>query len=119
MGTLPGPTCASCGGPAVVHWERRLTDAEITAQQDAEKNRRWEVSLLADPDQPPPEFGPMPDFLDATVAVLACIAHAISLDTAALVHAKDCTAPPACTCTPEPAPQPAPPPEPAELPPGW
>jgi hypothetical protein len=119
MATPPGPSCAACGAPAIVHWQRRLTDAEVTEQQDIEQARRWEIGLLADPDQPPPVFPPLPDFLDATTVVPACADHSISLELAALVHAKDCAAPPVCACTPEPTPDPEPQPEPAALPPGW
>lgn len=119
MATVPGPTCAACGGPAVVHWQRRLTDTEITMQQAIEQDRRKEVALLADPDQPAPVFPPMPDFLDATTTIPACASHSISIDLAALVHAKDCAAPPKCTCTPEPTPQPDPDRAPVQLPPGW
>jgi hypothetical protein len=57
-----------------------------------------------------------------TRTVYACVAHAITLAAAALVHASNCAAPHAdCDCTPEPAvPPPAPEPAPARtLPDTW
>lgn len=114
-----GPVCAGCGEPAVVHWQRRLTEAEIAAEQAIEQARRDARLLLADPQLPPPDFGPMPDYLDATTIVPACVKHAIALDAAAHIHQATCTAPPACDCTPEPLPEPEPEPPAPELPPGW
>jgi hypothetical protein len=119
MDAPTGPACAACGAPAVVHWQRRLNDDEIVTQQAIEQERRNDAALLADPDQPSPLVPPMPDFLDDTTIVHACADHSITIDQAALVHAKDCTAPPACTCTPEPPPKPDPDRAPVELPPGW
>jgi hypothetical protein len=98
--TRPGLFVA-CGGPAVVHWQRRLTEAEIAQQQAIEQDRRREVALLADPAKPAPIFPPMPDFLDATTVVYACAQHGISLDAASLIHQSACAAPPVCTCKPE------------------
>ncbi|WP_329330739.1 hypothetical protein OIU81_02865 [Streptomyces sp. NBC_01454] len=105
-----GPACALCGEPAVVQWRRRLTDAEFQQVLDAEQARRDEATLLADPEQPP-VFGPMPQPSDYTTAVYACASHGITLDLAALIHRKTCTAPqtadlPECDCTPESPPPP-------------
>jgi len=118
------PACGLCGTPAIVHWQRRLTPDEITEQQVLEQARRDEAVLLADPQLPPPEFGPMPGYLDAARIVFGCKDHAITQDAAALTHQAHCTAPaahglPGCNCAPEPAPQPEPEPPAAELPPGW
>lgn len=119
-----GPACTLCGGPAVVHWQRRLTADEVAVEQAKEQARRDEITRLADPQQPPPEFGPLPDCADYTAAVHGCIGHAITLNAASLVHQGTCTAPteadlPGCNCTPEKAPQPDPDPEPVQLPAGW
>lgn len=119
-----GPACALCGDAAVVHWQRRLTPDEVAAVQQIEQDRRDQVLLLADPDKPLPEFGPLPDCADYTRAVHGCISHAITLDAAALVHQGACTAPaadglPGCDCTPEQPPQSDPGDEPAPLPEGW
>ncbi|PJN00806.1 hypothetical protein CG740_23150 [Streptomyces sp. CB01201] len=113
-----GLACIRCGAPPVVHWTRRLTDDEFAAFVALEQARRDLATALADPQGPPPDFGPLPVESDNARSVYACIDHSISLDAAALVHAKTCTAPP-CNCTPEPAPQPEPAPDPVELPPGW
>ncbi|MFJ2399844.1 hypothetical protein ACIOUE_00970 [Streptomyces xanthochromogenes] len=113
-----GPTCAACTAAAVVHWTRRLTDEEFAAFVALEQARRDLETALADPQKPPPTFGPLPAESDNVRTIYACIDHAISLEAAALVHEKTCTAPP-CNCTPEPAPQPEPDPEPVQLPPGW
>lgn len=113
-----GPTCRTCGSSAAVHWLRRLTDAERATQQAIEQARRDQALLLADRQLPTSDFGPMPDYLDATTPVYGCVKHAVTLDQAALIHTADCTAPP-CNCTPEPHPAPPPGPEPAPLPPGW
>lgn len=79
-----GPVCSACGSAAVVQWRRRPTVAELA-----------ELTAAQVP--------------DATRAVYACGAHAISVDLAAHVHAAECTAPdaknlPGCDCTPEPIP---------------
>lgn len=119
-----GPACTLCGGPAVVHWQRRLTADEVGDEQAKEQARREQVLALADPDKPLPEFGPLPDCADYTRAVHGCLRHAITLDAASLVHQGACTAPaeadlPGCDCTPEAAPGADPEPPAQELPPGW
>lgn len=119
-----GPACDLCGGPAVVHWQRRLTTDEIGEEQAKEQARRDKVIELADRDKPLPEFGPLPDCADYTRAVHGCIHHAITRDAASLVHQGACTAPaagdlPGCDCTPEQPPKAAPAPEAAPLPDGW
>lgn len=106
-----GPACALCGVEAVVQWQRRLTDAELAGYIGLEQERRDERLLLADPQQPAPDFGPLPTAADCTRPVFACGPHAITLDAAALVHQATCTAPatadlPGCDCTPEAPPQP-------------
>jgi hypothetical protein len=102
-------TCRACGELAAVQWKRRPTADELAEITAVEQSRRDEFLLLADPQQPAPEFPPMPTAADTIIAVYACAAHAIGLDLAALVHASDCTAPdpavvPRCSCTPEPPP---------------
>lgn len=118
-----GPTCSLCGGTAVVHWQRRLTSDEVAAAQAIEQARRDEAVILADPQLPPPVFGPLPTCADWTRTVHGCIRHYITMDAAVLVHQAACTAPaeadlPGCNCTPEAA-VPDPEPEPAPMPPGW
>ena len=99
------PTCGACGGDAVVNWTRRPTDDEVAEIVATEEERRRQLLLLADPQLPAPDFGPLPTGDGMTRTVYACATHAISLDAAALVHAKDCAAPAAaCACTPEPPP---------------
>jgi hypothetical protein len=119
-----GPSCTLCGAQALVHWQRRLTDTEFDDYLHAVQTRRDELTLLADPQQPPPDFGPLPTPGDCTRPVYACMHHAIGQDAAARTHAKTCTAPnaatlPHCDCTPEPLPAPEPDPAPQQLPPGW
>lgn len=114
-----GPPCTLCGAAACVHWVRRLTDDEAAAYIALEQSRRDQLTTDADPQLPAPDFGPLPAPEDCTRTVYACIDHSISLDAAALIHAKTCTAPPACDCTPEPPPPPDPGPAPQQLPPGW
>jgi hypothetical protein len=119
-----GPVCTLCGKKAVVSWQRRLTPAEIAEAQALEQARRDQALLLADPQLPPPDFGPLPGCADWTRIVHGCATHGIEPDAAALIHQGDCTAPqvadlPGCDCTPEPTPQPALEPEPAPLPAGW
>ncbi|MEV8523145.1 hypothetical protein AB0451_03155 [Streptomyces sp. NPDC052000] len=119
-----GPACTLCGGPACVHWQRRLTDDEFTEYLHASQSRRDELTLLADSQQAPPDFGPLPLPADCTRAVYGCVNHAVSLDAASLIHTKTCTAPnakdlPHCDCTPEPAPPPEPDPTPTPLPVSW
>lgn len=118
LATPAGPPCGTCGTPAAVHWQRRLTTDEIAAQQKIEQDRRNDTLVLADPQLPAPVFPPMPDFLDATTTIYGCAQHAITLDQAVHTHTAGCTAPP-CNCTPEPLPKPAPEPPSVELPPGW
>lgn len=108
-----GPTCAACGTEAVVHWRRRPTADELAEHVAAEQSRRTERRLLADPQQPPPLFGPLPAADDTTRTIYACGPHAITLDAATRIHASTCTAPneahlPGCNCTPEPLPEPEP-----------
>lgn len=121
--TATGPQCTLCGGTAVVNWQRRLTADEVADAQAKEQARRTEATLLADPQMPPPVFGPLPDCADWTAIVYGCMQHAIARNAAALVHQGICTAPnaddlPGCDCVPEPA-TPEPEPEPVVLPPGW
>lgn len=120
------PACTLCGEPAVVHWQRRLTPDEIAAEQTKEQTRRAWLTDLADPQQPPPQFGPLPDCADWTTVVYACHPHAIhgGDNAAARIHQGACTAPdagdlPGCNCEPEPLPEPEPEPVAAVLPPGW
>ncbi|MGW2861942.1 hypothetical protein [Streptomyces sp. NPDC001205] len=113
-----GPTCTLCGGPACVHWQRRLTDDEFADYLALEQSRRDQLTELSDSQLPTPNYGPMPLPADCTRAVYGCVNHAVSLDAASLIHEKTCTAPP-CNCTPEPVPKPEPEPQPQQLPPGW
>lgn len=108
-----GPICALCGERAVVVWQRRLTDTEFAAYSTLEQEKRDGWLALADPQKPPPDYGPLPQPSDCTAPVYGCTAHAITMDAAALIHAKTCTAPnaanlPGCNCTPEPLPPPSP-----------
>lgn len=120
---IPRQPCTACGSPSVVHWLRRLTPAEIATEQNKEQARRDKVAELADPQQPPLVFPPLPDHADSTHAVYGCLHHAITREAASEIHQASCTAPdpallPGCNCTPEPAvpdPDPVLPP----LPPGW
>jgi hypothetical protein len=80
---------AECPEPSTMSWQRHATDAEGDA-------------LIASGDLPPG--------FDTSVLLLpvdACDDHRVNDDLAALVHAADCTAPPAadgeCDCTPDPA----------------
>lgn len=106
------PTCnllQGCTALPAAQWSRRLTDVEFATVTTAELARRDAILLLADPSLPPPQFGPMPTPEDCVHAVWACSAHAITVNAAAHVHAKDCVAPdlttlPTCNCTPEPIP---------------
>lgn len=125
-GAAAPPQCALCGAAAVVHWLRRLTPDEIAAEQAKEQARRDEATLLADPQQPAPVFGPLPDCLDYTRAVHGCMSHAITADAAAHIHQATCRAPsegdlPHCNCTPEQPPQgdAGPGSDALLLPPGW
>ena len=117
------PACALCGADALANWRRRPTDDELALFQQAEESRRETRRLLADPQLPAPDFGPLPTAEETTMAVYACGPHAITLDSAALVHASSCTAPneadlPHCDCTPETAP-PAEPAPVSQLPEHW
>lgn len=120
-----GPLCGACSGRAVAHWQRRLTTAELAAHTSAEQDRRDRVLQQADPQQPAPHFGLLPQENDCTTPVFACAHHAISLDAAARIHRNTCTAPnlahlPGCDCTPEPAAPPVEPdPAPGTLPNHW
>ncbi|GAA3267777.1 hypothetical protein [Streptomyces lavendulae] len=119
-----GPRCGLCGGPAVVQWQRRLTETEFADYLSLIQDRRDNQLLLADPDQPPPDLGPLPDPSDCTRSVYACAQHAITLDAAARVHTQTCTAPaesdlPGCNCAPEPVAVPDPEPERPQLPASW
>lgn len=103
------PACAACGDEAVVHWQRRPTDEELAEVVQAEKDRREQLLLLADPRLPAPQFGPLPTADGMTRTVYSCGPHAITMDAAALIHGAGCTAPndadlPGCDCTPEPHP---------------
>ncbi|MFE9844685.1 hypothetical protein [Streptomyces goshikiensis] len=107
-----------------MHWQRRLTDDEVTAYLATYQAKRDEQLLLADPQAAAPEPGPLPLATDCTRVVHGCINHAIGIDAAAHVHAKTCTAPqaddlPGCNCTPEPLPAPEPMLEPVQLPASW
>lgn len=101
--------CTLCGGEGAVNWQRRPTDAEYADVVQAEEDRRDQIRLLADPQLPAPEFGPLPTAEDMTRAVYGCVVHAIGLEAASRIHASRCTAPneahlPGCDCTPEPPP---------------
>lgn len=122
--TPTGPSCAACGEPAIVQWRRRLTDTELAAHIALEQERRDQRRLLADPQLPPPDFGPLPQADDCTTSAFACGPHAIGMDAAAHIHASSCTAPneadlPGCDCTPETLPEPADEPAPSLLPEHW
>jgi hypothetical protein len=108
-----GPVCGACGTRAVVNWRRRPTDDELVHVVHAEQSRRDELLLLADPQQPAPEFGPLPTVEDTVRAVYACAEHAIDGEAAAFIHQGACTAPNetgrwGCDCIPEPLPEPEP-----------
>ncbi|MFG2412284.1 hypothetical protein [Streptomyces goshikiensis] len=119
-----GPTCGLCGGPAVVHWQRRLTDDEFADHLALHQYRQDTKRLLADPQLPEPAPVPPPAPTDCTRIVHGCADHAIGIDTAAHIHAKTCTAPavedlPGCDCKPEAMPTPEPEPEPVQPPASW
>lgn len=109
-----------CGLPAVVQWRRRPTDAETAAIRAAEEARRATAARVG---RTIPDV-PLPTASDSAIAVYACADHALTPDSAALMHQAKCTGPgktAACDCQPEPAP--APDPDPGKpkkrLPPGW
>ncbi|MFE5868802.1 hypothetical protein ACFQ6V_09130 [Streptomyces roseifaciens] len=110
-----------------MNWQRRLTPVEFAAHLEWEQQRRERAAQLADPQQPPPDFGPLPQPEGCTTTVFACADHAVTLEVAALIHQGTCTAPslddlPGCNCAPEPAAPSTPEPgtAPADaLPPGW
>ena len=111
--TPTGPACTACGEAAVVNWQRRPTEQELADLIATEQERRAQLLLLADPQLPPPEFGPLPTADGMTRTVYACAQHAITMDAASRIHASTCTAPntanlPGCDCTPEPLPPPEP-----------
>lgn len=88
----PSPACGrtACTTPAVVHWTRRLTAAELGAVPADQHNASMQLM------------------------VYACGPHAITLDLAAHVHQSGCSGPnsaalPTCDCSPEPLPAAAPP----------
>lgn len=121
-----GPVCGACGTRAVVNWRRRPTDDELAHHVHAEQGRRNELLLLADPQQPAPQFGPLPTAADTARTVYACADHAIDGEAAGFIHQGTCTAPNetgrwGCDCAPEPHPEPEPAPEPdnSHLPAHW
>lgn len=119
-----GPFCERCSAPALVQWQRRLTQAEMDTEHARLNEIRAERILLQDPKNPL-VFGPLPSLADSTTAVFACAQHAIDMNAAALIHQADCTGPhgdqsphPQCSCTPEGS-QPRPPAPEPELPAHW
>lgn len=95
-----------CPTPAIASWTRRPTDDELAGLGAAEQSRRGDRLLLADPDLPPPDFGPLPTADTTVVPVYACGPHAIDIELACRVHQATCTAPnpdhlPGCDCDPE------------------
>lgn len=109
-----GPVCERCHAPALVQWQRRLTQAEMDAEHARINVIRAERILLQDPENPI-VFGPLPSITDSTTAVFACGDHAIDQAAAGLIHQATCTGPhgdqtphPKCSCTPEPHPERAP-----------
>lgn len=108
-----GTTCGHCGGAPEVQWQRRPTPGELAVLVAAAEARRAEILALADPQQPPPVFGPLPAYETTSVAVYACREHAVHAEHASRVHLPDCSAPhvahlPECDCEPEPHPDPVP-----------
>jgi hypothetical protein len=78
-----------------VNWQRRPTQTEVSAVIETETERRTELLILADPQLPRPQFGPLPTGDGMTRAVYG----------AAHLHESNCTAPneadlPGCNCTP-------------------
>lgn len=112
-----------CTDKPLVHWQRRLTDAEVAAEHAREQGKRDARMLLRDTQKPAPDFGPLPDPASYSYLVHACGQHAIGMEAAALIHAGDCAGPdspalPDCGCTPEAPSAPAPRVE-QELPAHW
>ncbi|MFG2617819.1 hypothetical protein ACGFXC_09320 [Streptomyces sp. NPDC048507] len=115
-------SACACGASAVVQWRRRPDTAELERIVRAEEARRAAAQArgtVLDEDTPAPGT-------DATVAVYACVDHALSPDAAAYVHEAACTGPrKGGTCGCPPPAEPEFPFEPAEeqqarpLPPGW
>ncbi|MGO1049796.1 hypothetical protein [Crossiella sp. CA198] len=66
-----------CDRPVQLSWQRAATEAEL-AELPALREKEGRAAVL----------------------VLGCIEHKIDDQSAAGLHAADCQAPPACTCTP-------------------
>lgn len=107
---LPEPCHgATCTADSLVHWQRRLTPAEVDVEHAREQAKRAGWLELRDIAQPAPDYGPLPDASTYSYLVHACGDHAIGMDAAALVHQADCPGPdserlPECGCDPEPLP---------------
>lgn len=121
----PPPDChaTGCTTPSLVHWQRRLTAAEVAVEHAREQGRRDARMILRDIQLPAPDFGPLPDPASYGYLVHACGDHAIGIDAAALIHRGDCSGPdstdlPDCDCEPETPAAPAPRVE-QELPAHW
>lgn len=121
----PGPMChgAGCRERPLVQWQRRLTAAELDVELAIERDRRSARYELRDVRKPAPVEGPMPTSDDFVHAVYACGTHAVTIDSAALVHEATCAGPnsatlPQCGCSPEATPEPVPGPV-QELPVHW
>lgn len=109
-----------CGEPAVVQWKRRPAPDE--AQQAAAQE-------ATPADTPAAEGLPSDKSTDSYVPVYACADHALTADSAALMHESTCTGPGkarVCDCEPEAAtpdfptsPGPVPGEPERRLPPGW
>lgn len=111
-------TCR-CGLPAVVQWQRRPTEAEIGPVAAVEEIRREAAAARNER----VTEAPLPSVADSTIAVYACVDHAISPDLAARIHKATCSGlvkEAACDCTPEPVDDVFPTPDSQpDLPPGW
>jgi hypothetical protein len=115
----PPPTCyaTGCTADSLVHWQRRLTAAEVELAHRAEQQR------CDDREVPFPDGIPLSDPAEMSHLVHACGLHAIDMEAAALVHQGTCSGPdspalPECDCTPEQPPAPPARPE-QELPAHW
>lgn len=100
---------AGCATDVIVQWRRRLTEPEFAALVALEMERRAVMLTNANPQGPPPVFGPLPAAQDCARAVHACGKHALGMELAAQVHAAHCAGPapdlhPGCACEPEPLP---------------